>query len=69
MLEHQGFCGDGTYATLAEQLREGNEEVDGENDEFAHWGERYHDRSSAQDCTAQADSLILRIRHPQVTYR
>ena len=36
MLEHQGFCGDGTYATRAEQAREGDEEVDGEEEEFAH---------------------------------
>src|ERR1700730_10246462 len=29
-------------------------------------GEPYHDRHHAQGCTAQANSLILRIRHPQV---
>ena len=36
MLEDQGFCGDGTHATRAEQPREGDEEVDGEDEEFAH---------------------------------
>ena len=36
MLEHQRFCGDGTYATRAERPREGDEEVDGEDEEFAH---------------------------------
>ena len=29
------------------------------------WDERYQDRQGAQDCTAQAHSLILRIRHLQ----
>jgi hypothetical protein len=28
-------------------------------------GEPYHDPQHAQDCTAQANSLILRFRHPQ----
>ena len=28
-------------------------------------GEPYHEHQCAQDCIAQADSLILRIRHPQ----
>ena len=36
MLEQQRFCGDGTYATRAEQLREGDQQVDGEDEEFAH---------------------------------
>jgi len=29
------------------------------------WGKPYHDRQRPQDCTTQANSLILRIRHPQ----
>jgi GTP-dependent phosphoenolpyruvate carboxykinase len=40
MLEHQGLCGDGTYTTWTEQLREDNEEVDGEDEEFAHGANR-----------------------------
>jgi len=36
VLQHQGLCGDGTYTTWAEQLREGNHQMDGEDEEFAH---------------------------------
>ena len=36
MPEHQGLCGEGTYATWAEQPREGHKEVDGEDEELAH---------------------------------
>jgi len=32
-------------------------------------GERYHGRRPAEDCTAQAPSLVLRIRHPQELWR
>jgi hypothetical protein len=30
------------------------------------WGQRYHERCPAQDRSPWADSLTLRIRHPQV---
>ena len=36
VLQQQRLCGDGAYATRAEQLREGHEEVDREDDEVAH---------------------------------
>ena len=36
MLEQQRFCGDGTDATWAEEFREGDQQVDGEDEEFAH---------------------------------
>ena len=36
MLEQKRFRGDGAYTTWAEQLREGHQEVDGEDQEFAH---------------------------------
>ena len=36
MPEHQGLCGDGTYATWAQQLREGDQQVDGQDEEVAH---------------------------------
>jgi hypothetical protein len=36
MLEQKRFCGRGAYTARAEQLREGHEEVDEEDEEFAH---------------------------------
>jgi hypothetical protein len=36
VLQQQRLCGDGTDATWAEQLREGDEEVDRGDEEFAH---------------------------------
>jgi hypothetical protein len=36
MFELARLCGDGAYATWAEQLREGEQQVDGEDEEFAH---------------------------------
>jgi hypothetical protein len=36
VLQQQRLCGDGTDATWAEQPREANEEVDREDEEFAH---------------------------------
>jgi hypothetical protein len=36
MLEQERLCGDGTYTTRAEQLREGDQQVDGEGEEIAH---------------------------------
>jgi hypothetical protein len=35
MFEQKGLCGDGAYTAWAEQRREGDEEVDSEDDEFA----------------------------------
>jgi hypothetical protein len=32
VLQHQGFCGDGTYTTWADQLRDGDQQVNGEDD-------------------------------------
>jgi|SRR5258706_6187022 len=36
MFEQQRFCGDGACATWAQQLREGGEQVGGEDQKFAH---------------------------------
>lgn len=36
MFEEKRLSSDGPYATWAEQLREGEQQVDGENEEFAH---------------------------------
>jgi len=36
MLEQERLCGDGTYTTRAEQLREGAQQVDGEGEKVAH---------------------------------
>ncbi len=36
MLQQQGLSGDGTYPTWAEQLREGDQHVDGEDEPLAH---------------------------------
>ena len=53
MLEQQGFCGDGAYATWAEQLREGDQQVNGEDEEFAHGANGTMTDQCAQDCTAR----------------
>ena len=66
MPEDQGLCSDGTCTTRADQLRDGDQQVDGEDKEFAHGANRNHERQGAQRCVAHADSPILRIRHPQV---
>jgi len=36
VLQQQRLCGDGADATWAEQLCDGDQEVDGEDDEVAH---------------------------------
>jgi hypothetical protein len=36
MLKQKRFCGYGAYTAWAEQLREGYQEVDEEDEEFAH---------------------------------
>jgi hypothetical protein len=36
VFEQQRLCGDGTYTTWAEKLYEGDEQVDGKDEEFAH---------------------------------
>jgi hypothetical protein len=36
MFEQKRLCGDGAHATWTEQLREGDQQVDGEDEEFAH---------------------------------
>ncbi len=36
MLEEKRLCGDGSYTTRAEELREGYKQVHGEDEEFAH---------------------------------
>ena len=64
MLEQQGLCGDGTYATWAEQLREGDQQVDGEDEQFAHGANGTMTASARKTARRQADCVILRIRHP-----
>ena len=36
MFEQKRFCGDGAYPTTVEQLRECDQQVDGEDEEVAH---------------------------------
>lgn len=36
MLEKKRLCGNNVYTTRAEQLREGDQQVDGEDEDFAH---------------------------------
>ena len=36
MLEQQRLCHDGTQATGAQEFRDGDQKVDGEDEEFAH---------------------------------
>src|SRR5438552_14187399 len=40
MLQQQGLCGDGADATRAEEFGESDQQVDGEDDEFAHGAHR-----------------------------
>jgi len=40
MLEQKRLCCDGAYTAWADQLREGDQQVDGEEDEFAHGANR-----------------------------
>ena len=40
MFEQKRLCGDGAYTTWADQLRERDEQVDGEDEEFAHRANR-----------------------------
>ena len=40
MFEQKRLRGDSAYTTWAEQFREGDEEVDGENEEFARGANR-----------------------------
>ena len=40
MLQDQGLRNDGTCTAWAEQLREGDEEVDGEDEQFVHGANR-----------------------------
>jgi hypothetical protein len=64
MFEQKRLSGDGAHATWAEQLGERDEQVDGEDEEFAHRANGT--MIAVPRKTAQADSLILGIRHPQV---
>jgi hypothetical protein len=50
--------------TPAAQLRERDQQVDGEDKEVPHTTNRTM-AVNALGCTARPDSLILRIRHPQ----
>jgi len=40
MLEQKRLCGDGAYTTWADQFREHDEQMDGEDEEFAHGANR-----------------------------
>jgi hypothetical protein len=40
MFEQKRLCGDGTCTTRAEQLRKGDQQVDGEEEEIAHGANR-----------------------------
>ena len=65
MFEQKRLCGDGTYATWAEQLREGDQQVDGEDEEFAHGANRTMTVSACKTAPHRRIRVILRIRHPQ----
>ena len=43
MFEQKRLRGDGSYTTWAEKLCEGDQQVNGKDDEFAHGGQRYHE--------------------------
>jgi hypothetical protein len=40
MLEQKRLCGDGTHTTRADQLGDGDQQVDGEDEKFAHGANR-----------------------------
>src|ERR1700682_1931169 len=64
MFEQKRLCGHGAYATGAEQLRECDQQVDGEEEEVAHGANGTHHYQPVQDCTPRADCVTLRIRPP-----
>jgi hypothetical protein len=54
MLEQQGFRHDGAGATRAEEVREGDEQVDRQEKQIAHESNVITSAKSAQDCTIRA---------------
>jgi hypothetical protein len=58
MLEQQRFCHDGARAIGAQEFHKGGQQVDGEDEEFAHEANRTM-AAGAQDCTAEANYLML----------
>jgi hypothetical protein len=66
MFEQKRFRGDGAYTTWAKQLREGDQQVDGADEEFAHGANRSMTVGVCKTAPHGPVSLILRIRHPQV---
>ena len=66
LLLQQRLRVDGTYTTRANQLCERHHYMEAEDEQFAHAANGIHHRQCAQDCTAGADCVALRIRHAQV---
>ena len=64
VFQEQRLGGDGTDATGAEQFRGSYQQMDNEDQEFAH-GAKLPRRPASSKLQRIYESLILRIRHPQ----
>lgn len=63
LFEQQGFCDDGADPTGTAQLRDGDQQIDAEDVEFAHAANRTMIATVRKARTGGSESLILRIRH------
>jgi hypothetical protein len=54
MPEQERLSCDPAHAARAEEFREGNEQMDRQEEQIAHEFENYHAGQSAQDCTIAA---------------
>jgi hypothetical protein len=60
------FCGDGPYATWAQQRRERDQQMNSEHEQFAHGANGTITVSACKTARRGPDCVALRIRHPQV---
>jgi len=69
VLELQGLGGDGADATGAKELREGDQQVDGKDEDVTHRANRTITAGTCKTAR-RADCLRLRIRysHPPVSH-
>jgi len=66
VLEQQGLGGDGADATGAEELRNGDQQVDGKDEDFSHRANRTITAGTCKTAR-RARCVTLRIRHSQAS--
>jgi hypothetical protein len=66
VLEQQGLGGDGTDATGAKELRDGDQPVDGKDEDFTHRANRTMTASACKTVRRARIASHYEIRHPQV---